>query len=576
MDFCFNSIYVKRKMLLPGGHFSLPDKGLYVIQGRNGTGKSLLLNALFQQQTAAGTRCVFIDQSNNRLLPGSSVIENIAFSCEKKQQQAAENKLEEQGFRYLTAHTVREMSGGEKRMTCILRGLQAENVQIFFIDEPTNDLDIRVVSSFLEMLAERAKNALILAISHDDRISGMADGIFRIADEKLSSEDVPIVSDPGTHYDFEETQQSRSDRGDCRALLAKQFSVKLISVFLCILFAIVTVYSGHSIVRSANHSLPPMRGDQIDIFIPVSEYGAEIKKASLPIAYVPFLNGETKIAEFTEARKADKSDSRNVNFTLDLPDSEMYTVYNLEYYDVFSHRSFFTAEKYFELTGETALNTNGLFDFSFSIHNSEDPALAVRKNELDAASEYYQTNSASNGKPYEPVFCTVVLHEGYTLSDFLQSDELRPMLDGNFYIRSNDTITMLNDAELFQAQKGTLLSMLICSLLVLLMEMIFSEIYMYLGRINIRVFRNMAYEPAAISKSIFRASKDRLIRTVSVLCMAAVCLGAAGYYTVQGLRISFLYWGYYLYYILIVLLTGAVVKTICRKKTLRYTDWRFR
>ena len=86
------------------------------------------------------------------------------------------------------------------------------------------------------MLDERKKNALILAISHDDRIFRMADGFFRITDGRLSSEDVPIVSEPGTHYDFEVTRQTHSDRVDCRALLAKQFSVKFISVFLCILF----------------------------------------------------------------------------------------------------------------------------------------------------------------------------------------------------------------------------------------------------------------------------------------------------------------------------------------------------
>lgn len=576
MDFFFNSIYVKRKMLLQGGHFSLPEKGLYIIQGKNGTGKSLLLNAMFQQQVVAGTRCVFVDQSNNRLLTESSLIENIAFSCDEGEQHIAERKLEECGFKYLTDHMPLEMSGGEKRMSCILRGLHTECISVFFIDEPTNDLDISVVSTFLNILSERAKDSLILVISHDDRIIKMADGILRIDSGKLISDTIVVVSDPDTHYYFEESQQNKTDSNECNTLIIKQFSAKLITAFLCVAFAIITICSGGSIIKSSNSSLQQMRGDQVDIFIPVSMYGAEIKNASLPIAYVPFLNGDSNVSEFTEALKDDNSEMRNVNFTLNLPDSELYTVYNLEYYDVFSHKSFFTAEKYFELTDTVALNTNELFDFSFAIHNDEYNGQILQKSQFDVAEEFYQANPASNGKPYETVFCTVVMNEGYTLSDLFQSEEISSLLDGNFYIRCNDTITLLNDAVLFQTQKGTLILMILCSLIVLFIEIFFTEIYMYLGRINIRVFRNMAYSSASISKSIFYATKDKVIRITSVLCILAICFVVAIYYTIQGFRINFLYWGCYLYYILMVSLIGVVVKIICRKKTRRYTDWRYR
>ena len=92
------------------------------------------------------------------------------------------------------------------------------------------------------------------------------------------------------------------------------------------------------------------------------------------------------------------------------------------------------AEKYFELTDTVALNTNKLFDFSFAIHNDEYNGQILQKSQFDVAEEFYQANPASNGKPYETVFCTVVMNEGYTLSDLFQSVICSFYANGTFFI----------------------------------------------------------------------------------------------------------------------------------------------
>lgn len=576
MDFYYDDIYIKGSRLVRGGEFSLPDNGLFIITGDNGSGKTLLLNYLFQRQTKTGKKCILVDQSSNRLLLKSSVIENISFSCSECDNFKMGEELKSQDFGYLSQHLPKFMSGGEKRITCILRGIYAQPKDILFVDEPTNDLDVHIVSKLLEAIKELSKKTLVIAISHDDRILRIADGILRLEKGKLSSQTITVAADLAERKIRIDEYGPSVSKNKKIPLLKKQFGIKWSSLFLCFLFAIVTIVSSNSVVRASNNLIPNMRNDQIDIYIPVSMYAADIKESSLPIALIPFLNGESNASEFAEALRKDTSGTRSVNFTLNLPRSEKYTVYNLEYYDVFLHQNYFTAEKYFEMTGETELNTEGCFDFSFAIHNAQTNKNPMKPSQFDASVNYYENNPASNGQRFERVFCTVVMNEGYSLSDFYQSEEIKTLLDGNFYIRSNDTISILNEATTFSSQKETALLVLICSIIVLIVEFITTEIYMKLGRNNIRVFRNMSIPASYMVQNIFSAMKDRILRLISIGCVATICLGFAIYYFIQRIEIVFLFWGYCLYYIVIVMVAGVLVKIICKKKTLRCVDWRFR
>ena len=501
MDFYFNDVYVKKKLLLRAGQFSLPDNGLFVIQGKNGSGKTLFMNELFHLQIAAGEKCLFIDQSNNRLLTKSSVAENIAFSTDESILKNVRNTLIKIGFEHLEDHNPDVMSGGEKRLTCILRGLQNQQANILFIDEPTNDLDIDVVTSVLDMLVERARKSLIFVVSHDDRISEIADGCFTIADGLLCSDSILIEYDMDTQFDFEVVHKRERFTNRENQLLLKQYRTKFISVLLCFLFSCITIYSGISILNAGKKSIPLMRDDQIDIYIPVSVYGTQMKKSSLPIVYIPLLNGDTEISELVKAIRDDTSEKRNIHFGLNLPESDMYSVYHLEYYDVYNHQNCFAADKYYELTGDELTNTNGLFDLPYAVADEEND-FVMQVSALDEAEKFYQTELTSNGNAYELVFCSVVLNEGYTVSDFFQSEEIASLLDGNFYVHCNGTITSLNDAVLFQTLKGTAIMVLLCSLIVFIMEILFAEIYMFLGKNTIRVFRNMAVTANIISKGI--------------------------------------------------------------------------
>lgn len=574
MDFYFNDIFIKGKRLVKGAHFSLPKNGLYIVSGNNGTGKTLLINLLFQNSIKEGKECVLVDQSSNRILYKSSTIENISFSSIAKINKDAERELDEQGFGYIKKYTPRTMSGGEKRLLCILRGLFAHPKDVLFIDEPTNDLDINVVSQLIEKIREASRITLVIIVSHDDRILKIADGTFSLIDGVLRSDTITISEN--RIGPVNKPTSCRKTHNNQIPILRKQFGIKWISVFLCFIFAFLVIVSLKSIADASSNRIPGIPNNQIDIYIPVSVYSEEIKEASLPIAYIPFLTGESSISEFAEAVKNDSSSTRSATFNLLLPESEKYTVYKLEYYDVNSHQNYFTAERYYELTGETNINTGGLFDFSFSIHNSKTNNNQMDYSKFVSAEKYYENNTTYYGNPYELVFCTVVLNDGYSLLDFYQCDEIKPLLDGNYYIRSNDTISIINDAALFSSQKQNTLVILFCSLVVLFIEFLFTEIYMFLGKNTIRAFRNMSVSASSIAYNIYSSTNDKLFRLISIGVMMLFCICFALYQRMQKIEIMTLYWVYFVYYIAIILFAGFIVKDICKRRTQQYADWRFR
>ena len=71
------------------------------------------------------------------------------------------------------------LSGGEKRRLQLLSVL-ITNPNILFLDEPTNDLDAENVNVFISKIEKIKENAVVIIISHDKRIVGIADKVIRI------------------------------------------------------------------------------------------------------------------------------------------------------------------------------------------------------------------------------------------------------------------------------------------------------------------------------------------------------------------------------------------------------------
>ena len=82
-----------------------------------------------------------MDQSSDMLISNLSVLENIVLTDDKEELEYAKSLLVKYGLESLINHNVEELSGGEKRLVCLMR-CKYSSAPILLIDEPSNDLDI--------------------------------------------------------------------------------------------------------------------------------------------------------------------------------------------------------------------------------------------------------------------------------------------------------------------------------------------------------------------------------------------------------------------------------------------------
>ena len=180
-----------------------------VILGPSGSGKSTLLNmiggldrvdsgsitvdgleitALNKKQLTDYRRekLGMVFQAYN-LIPELNVIENVRVVKDIAKEPLNETELlQVLGLEKHMTHFPSELSGGQQQRCSIARAL-VKNPALLLCDELTGALDsasTREVLKVLQAINERY-NTTIIMITHDERISGMADRLVRIRDGKV-------------------------------------------------------------------------------------------------------------------------------------------------------------------------------------------------------------------------------------------------------------------------------------------------------------------------------------------------------------------------------------------------------
>ena len=136
-------------------------------------------------------RIGYIFQGFN-LFPALTALENVEATlnlkgCRGEEGRAeARNLLARVGLAKRAHHLPEDLSGGEKQRVAVARAL-AGNPPIILADEPTGMLDSktgRLISEILRDLAHE-EGRLVFMVSHDSRITGLADEIYHIDDGRL-------------------------------------------------------------------------------------------------------------------------------------------------------------------------------------------------------------------------------------------------------------------------------------------------------------------------------------------------------------------------------------------------------
>ncbi len=172
---------------------------IYQLSGRSGKGKTTFINALCGLREIEGGEVVINDKFHltslfdysqkisymfqDSILFDRSVKENICypnsdFNEENKRLISLFN-MEKIVEREQTAgNTSDTLSGGEKKRIDFIRSM-SKDADIYIFDEPTNELDKSNVEKVINEIKNlKEKNKIAIIISHDKRISSIADEII--------------------------------------------------------------------------------------------------------------------------------------------------------------------------------------------------------------------------------------------------------------------------------------------------------------------------------------------------------------------------------------------------------------
>lgn len=164
-----------------------PTSGQVVVLGQEITQLSKAALAKFRLQNIG-----FVFQSFN-LFPALTALENVEIALNlkgikgKKAKEQAAALLKAVGLGDRLNFVPANLSGGQKQRVAIARALAGEP-QIIFADEPTASLDSQNGQQVIKILYELAKQkgCTVLIVTHDPRITAIADRLTKIEDGKIS------------------------------------------------------------------------------------------------------------------------------------------------------------------------------------------------------------------------------------------------------------------------------------------------------------------------------------------------------------------------------------------------------
>ncbi len=174
---------------------------VYVLSGQSGIGKTTLINAICGLREIESGQliinrkevvpslyeyrdkiCYLFQES---ILFDRSIEDNLAYPDDQINDKAKQ-LIDEFNIKKLllrdktTAYFAKSLSGGEKKRIELIRTLSKDK-DIYFFDEPTNELDPANVEKVLKEIKQLADHKkIVIVISHDKRVLNIADKVVRL------------------------------------------------------------------------------------------------------------------------------------------------------------------------------------------------------------------------------------------------------------------------------------------------------------------------------------------------------------------------------------------------------------
>lgn len=176
--------------LLEDVNFELKATDKAAIVGANGTGKTTLLNAIFDNNNPAievneDIKMALLSQLKLKTMNEENTVREEFIEAGFKNSEEIMDHISDYGFENeeILQQTIKSLSGGEKNMLQLAK-ISASNANLLLLDEPTSHLD-----TYSQMALEKAikhYNGAVLMVSHDFySIANCMDYILIVEDKNI-------------------------------------------------------------------------------------------------------------------------------------------------------------------------------------------------------------------------------------------------------------------------------------------------------------------------------------------------------------------------------------------------------
>lgn len=340
---CYNKNQENEIIALENIDLEFFDKGLILICGESGCGKTTLLNCIGKFDSLDSGEIIsnydykvsYIFQ-DFQLISDMSVYDNLKLVCDINDLEYTkiDEALEMLNIIKYKKHFPNQLSGGQKQRVAIARALLTNN-PIILADEPTGSLDKKNSLEIAKVLFELSKERLIIVASHDvDLFSQYADRIIRLEDGKIvenheRNKDLIISSNQTLNGELK--KEPKLSLKACAKIDLKSFKkskTKVLFLSLTMLLSLLLIMISLSIVfndndRTFKKYLDDFNVERVDYF---SNFDGNIEDE---IRYVSI--DEKTLSSVLELENTSKVFFNDASYILKLNDNDSFNDINKIY-----------------------------------------------------------------------------------------------------------------------------------------------------------------------------------------------------------------------------------------------------